>query len=91
MVFFTSDLHFNDTKIIKRYGRAFADVLSMNATLADNWNAAVSPKDKVYILGDLMTGKDGQAANALLGQLNGAKYLIRGNHDEYVDDKAMIK
>jgi calcineurin-like phosphoesterase family protein len=87
MLFFTSDTHFNDSKIIKQYGRVFSDIESMNTKLISNWNTVISPTDEVYILGDLMVGGNGIAANELLSQLNGIKYLIRGNHDDYADDK----
>ena len=46
MLFFTSDTHFNDSKIIKQYGRAFSDVESMNTTLISNWNALFPLKMK---------------------------------------------
>ena len=38
-----------------------------------------------------MVGSNGIAANKILSQLNGIKYLIRGNHDTYVEDKAFDK
>jgi calcineurin-like phosphoesterase family protein len=60
----------------------------MHHTLINNWNACVSKKDEIYILGDLIHKGDGEDANKLLKKLNGKKYLIRGNHDGYVDEKA---
>jgi len=86
MLFFTSDTHFYDPKIIKKYGRKFAAIESMNSALIENWNSVVSMKDEVYILGDFLIGGSGSKANKILEQLNGFKYLIRGNHDEYTDD-----
>ena len=59
----------------------------MNTTLISNWNIVISPKDEVYFLGDLMLGGNGIAANELLRQLNGIKYLVQGDHDDYVDCK----
>jgi len=57
----------------------------MNDSLIENWNDTVSPDDEVYILGDVtMEGPD--KAFAMLSQLKGVKYLIRGNHDRFVDN-----
>jgi calcineurin-like phosphoesterase family protein len=50
------------------------------------WNDHVTKKDEVYILGDFSISR-GKAANEVLEQLNGKKYLIEGNHDKFLDDK----
>jgi len=91
MLFFTSDTHFYDPEIIKKYGRKFAAIETMNSTLIENWNSVVSAKDEIYILGDFLIGGNGSKANKILDQLNGFKYLIRGNHDEYVEDDNFYK
>ena len=41
---------------------------------------------EVYILGDFSISR-GKTVNEVLGQLNGKKYLIEGNHDKFLDDK----
>jgi calcineurin-like phosphoesterase family protein len=56
----------------------------MDAALIRNWNAAVGRSDKVYILGDF-TMKPAAAAHAYLSELNGRKYMVRGNHDRFLD------
>ena len=56
----------------------------MNKSLIKNWNDKVTNKDEVYILGDF-TMKGAEMASALLYSLKGKKYLIRGNHDNFVD------
>ena len=45
--------------------------------------------DEVYILGDV-TMKGASNANTVLSQLKGKKYLIKGNHDNFVEEKTFI-
>lgn len=56
----------------------------MDEALIRYWNQTIKPKDDVYLLGDL-TMKGPEYAAGILQMLNGRKYLIRGNHDNYVD------
>jgi len=90
MIYFTSDTHFYHAAAIKHYSRPFLDVEEMNNKLIGNWNKEVKPDDEVYILGDFMNGS-GKQANQILEKLNGVKYLIKGNHDEYLDDEDFNK
>ena len=83
MIFFTSDLHFGHTNIIRHCGRPFATADEMDAALIRNWNATVGAKDEVYILGDITMRKAAEA-HRYLTQLTGRKYLIRGNHDLFM-------
>lgn len=90
MNFYTSDLHFYHENIIKYSQRPFNTVKEMNETLIKNWNKKVGKNDDVYILGDLsFTGP--VQTNMLLDELNGRKYLIRGNHDKYLDNRIFDK
>ena len=82
MIYFTSDLHFYHENILKLASRPFSNADEMNSALIKNWNARVNPPDEVYILGDV-TLKGGAHAAAALAQLNGRKYLVKGNHDHY--------
>ena len=84
MIYFTADLHFGHTNVIRYCGRPFGSVEDMDAGLIRNWNATVSRYDEVYILGDL-TMKPPAAAHQYLATLNGRKYMIRGNHDRFLD------
>jgi len=84
MIYFTSDLHFYHDKIINMVGRPFSDAEEMNKALIRNWNRRVEATDEVYILGDV-TMKGAARAEEVLWQLRGRKYLIRGNHDGFVD------
>ena len=45
-----------------------------------------APGSQEHILGDFAISR-GCAANEILRQLNGKKYLIEGNHDRFLDDK----
>lgn len=87
MVFFTSDPHFGHANIIKYCNRPFATVDEMDQALVANWNAVVAKGDEVYILGDLTMG-DQALADRVLRQLNGRKYLVRGNHDYFAKNYA---
>ena len=50
----------------------------MDRELLLRWNTKVGKKDSVYVLGDF--GAVGREKEILL-QLNGIKYLVKGNHD----------
>ena len=84
MIYFTADTHFFHSNIIRMGNRPFQSMEEMNQALIQNWNAKVSDNDDIYILGDL-TLKGPSLTNELLRQLRGRKYLIRGNHDRFVD------
>ncbi|MFS0660910.1 metallophosphoesterase [Niallia alba] len=86
MKYFISDTHFFHENIINFCNRPFEDVTIMNQTLIDRWNAVIGQKDEVYILGDFVVRGTGKQANEILMQLNGKKYLIKGNHEYYLDD-----
>jgi len=83
--FITSDQHYNHAKILDYCTRPFASVEEMNNTLINNHNAIIKPTDTVYILGDLgFDVKDAtQSLRSIIQQLNGTKYLIKGNHDSH--------
>lgn len=78
MIWFTSDTHFNHSKIIKYCQRPFLNVKEMNEYLITYWNILIKPRDIVYHLGDFCFGPNG---TRILKQLNGNVHLILGNHD----------
>ena len=86
MIFFTADTHFCHDNIIFSCRRPFADVNEMNRVVIENWNSCVTEKDDIYILGDFLYRGKAKDANEILSKLNGRKYLIRGNHEKYLDD-----
>jgi calcineurin-like phosphoesterase family protein len=65
--------------------RPFADVVEMNETLIANWNALVTKRDEVYVLGDFLYKGNVTQANEILKRLHGKKHLIKGNHEKYLN------
>lgn len=78
MIYFIADTHFSEDNIIRYENRPFKDITKMDEDLIYHWNSIVNIDDEVYVLGDL--GANGKEA-FILNQLNGKKYLIKGNHD----------
>ncbi len=78
MKFYTSDLHLEHTNCIRFDNRPFRNTDEMNAEIVKRWNTVVSKNDDVYVLGDIIWNN---ADVKYIRQLNGHKYLIRGNHD----------
>lgn len=78
--YFIADTHFSHTAIIRYVNRPFQTAKEMDEVMVANWNRAVHKGDAVYMLGDFaLCGKERLCD--LVEQLNGAKYLIMGNHD----------
>lgn len=85
MIYFTSDLHFGHKNILQfQKNRKFESIEEMDKTLIKNWNNKVKDNDEIYILGDFTLKKDEEYILNILNQLNGKKYLIKGNHDYWV-------
>ena len=80
-VFVIADLHFDHKNIISFCNRPFLDIEDMNVLLIKYWNQIVSPKDTVWVLGDFCISADPKRIKHFLNQLNGIKYLVKGNHD----------
>ena len=78
-VFFTSDTHFGDHRVMNIRPRPFGSLAEMDAALAERWNAAVGPDDEVWHLGDF--ARSTALARTWLGRLNGRKHLLVGNND----------
>ena len=84
--FYISDWHYGHKNCLAFDNRPFFTVEEMNQALIDNWNSRVSPEDIVYVLGDMFWCKSSEAI-PVLQQLNGQKFLIKGNHDRCNDSK----
>lgn len=56
------------------------DVNYMNEMIVQEWNKVVGPDDHTYILGDV-SFMNWQKTVDIVRRLNGAKTLIKGNHD----------
>lgn len=85
MIYYTSDLHIGHENIIKLCGRPHSNVELMNEELIRNWNRRVKDTDTVYILGDMFF--KAQSINYVketLKRLKGNKILIKGNHDQFL-------
>ncbi|WP_209602246.1 metallophosphoesterase family protein [Sinorhizobium kostiense] len=80
MIYFTSDTHFGDARVLRIDRRPFSNMVEHDAALIANWNSAVSPDDEIWHLGDFAS-KRGRFAEDLLSRLNGRKHLIIGNND----------
>jgi calcineurin-like phosphoesterase family protein len=90
MKFYTADLHLDHANIINLSHRPFSTIDEMNQSLIDKWNKKVTNGDEVYVLGDF-SWANGIRTNEFLNQLNGLIYLIKGNHDYFLDDKNFNK
>jgi calcineurin-like phosphoesterase family protein len=84
-IFLVSDTHFSHKGIVNflradgvTKERPWDNIEEMDEALVKNWNSVVSPKDKVYHLGDVCINR---SALKILSRLNGEKRLIKGNHD----------
>lgn len=77
-IYFIADTHFSEENIMRYENRPFKDIEEMNQRMIENWNNIVKAEDIVYMLGDF--GAEGHEAD-ILRQLNGIKYLVKGNHD----------
>ncbi|MER9007675.1 MULTISPECIES: metallophosphoesterase [unclassified Mesorhizobium] len=80
MIFFTSDTHFNDPRILRLDRRPFASLVEHDQALVAFWNETVGPNDEVWHLGDFAKGP-AETVSSLLSSLNGSKHLIIGNND----------
>lgn len=84
--YFTSDPHFDHFNMTcaptskNLCDRPFSSTQEMSEALVSFWNEVVKPIDEVYVLGDVCMGKINESL-AWVGQLNGTKILLPGNHD----------
>ena len=85
---YIADCHFYHRRLnVEMDRRGFASVEEMNDHMIAQWNAKVTKKDTVYILGDFSLA-GGFQTSGILKCLNGKKHLITGNHDDrYLKDK----
>lgn len=81
-VWFTSDTHFDDKRMIRTRRRPYSSVRKMNEDIVRRHNSKVQPNDIVFHLGDMFVGTQKSGLN-WVKKLNGKIYLICGNHDEY--------
>jgi calcineurin-like phosphoesterase family protein len=80
-MYFTSDTHFDHRNVIRYCNRPFANTDEMNQFIISEWNKVVKKEDIIYHLGDF-AGWNLKAAEEILKQLNGRKFLCIGSHDK---------
>lgn len=80
MIYFTSDTHFGDPRVLRIDRRPFPDMVAHDEALIQYWNDIVGADDDVWHLGDFMSVRGGDC-DGLLAKLNGRKHLIIGNND----------
>jgi len=80
-IFFTSDTHFGDLRVLRFDHRPFADLVEHDVALVRRWNEVVTDPDEVWHLGDFALGPDRGRIEDLLASLAGRKHLIIGNND----------
>ena len=80
-VWFTSDTHFTDPRVLRLDRRPYASLADHDAALIAQWNAVVGEDDEIWHLGDFARTPDAERVGSLLAMLNGRKHLIVGNND----------
>jgi calcineurin-like phosphoesterase family protein len=80
-VWFTSDTHFGDPRVLRIDKRPFKTVPEHDAALVAFWNETVAPDDEVWHLGDFALHAPAERIDGLLASLNGRKHLVTGNND----------
>lgn len=88
--FFTSDLHHSHANILKFCNRPYKDVEEMNENLIVRWNAKIPVDGVVFVLGDVSFDKNAGKIQNWVRRLNGEKHLVRGNHDDHIEDSIWI-
>ena len=80
-IYYIADWHYGHTNILAYDNRPFANIEQMDDALIRRWNSVVRFDDTVYVLGDMFWIGARESID-ILHQLNGAKILIKGNHDK---------
>jgi calcineurin-like phosphoesterase family protein len=80
-VFFTSDTHFGDPRVLRIDKRPFKSIPEHDEALIARWNETVSDDDEVWHLGDFALHASPRRIDELLLVLKGRKHLITGNND----------
>lgn len=87
MIYYTADTHFYDADML-RFERMndpaleprFDTVAQRHEHIVKAWNATVTQRDDVYIVGDVSLADRGRTER-ILARLNGRKHIVVGNHD----------
>lgn len=79
---YISDCHWNHKNILRYDNRPWQNTEDMEREMVELWNKTVSASDMVYILGDVVWSNKYEEWVHILSQLNGFKFIIKGNHDK---------
>ena len=85
-IFFTADTHFGHENVIQFDKRPFASADEMDEEMIRRWNNKVGKGDLVYVLGDMIWKSITNYAEPLIKSLNGQIILIKGNHDQFINN-----
>lgn len=87
MIYFSSDYHWNHSKICEYSKRPFLSLDEMNETIINNVNSLVRGEDSLFILGDYIFNKDKlENFKRLYSQINCKNItLLLGNHDDWME------
>lgn len=80
--YWTADPHYWHKNIIKYCNRPYANREEMNEDLKKKHNEVVGVDDEIVFVGDIGFCSKIKMRE-ILGDLNGIKTLVRGNHDEF--------
>lgn len=80
MIYYISDIHFDDQKIFDKCSRPFKNLDEFKEEIIKRWNKKVNDNDIVYVLGDIVEDNTKESIN-IFKNLKGIKHFIVGNHD----------
>ena len=83
MIYLTADLHLGHTGVFGLSPRPFSCIEETAEALLASLNAAVGPKDTLYVLGDFTMRTKAEDVLAYASSIRCRnKVLVRGNHDQ---------
>lgn len=77
---FIADTHFGHKNALSFDNRPWTDIENHDKDIINNWNNVAELDDEIYIIGDISWHNVTKTIE-IFKQLNGKKYLIKGNHD----------
>jgi calcineurin-like phosphoesterase family protein len=87
--FFTADWHLGEDRL-ELLQRPFKSIDEHIDALVERHNSVVKPEDEVFVVGDAVYRKSPEYVDHI-SRFNGKKTLIRGNHDELIDNATFLK